>query len=179
MSLPPFRLVDDAGEARSFPTGRHALLVFWWSECPTCRLSLPVIAAACRAFGAALDAWLIAQEPPADLPALREGGFTCPVLDDGALETSWRFSVDAVPTVILADPAGTGLRRFVGFTPGDWDALFADAARLVGATPPAIDWAAYPAWRPGCGPRNFLPAVYERLEATLGPFQPPPGGNAR
>lgn len=179
MPLPSFILTDSEGTPRSFPTGRHTLLIFWWSECPTCRLSLPVIAAACRTYSGQLELWLIAQEPSTDLQALRTGEFTCPILDDGLLQTSWRFGIDAVPTIILADPQGEELIRFVGFTPGHWDELFAEAARLTGATPPSLDWSSYPAWRPGCGPRNFLPETYERLAAALGPFQPPPGGNAR
>lgn len=179
MPLPAFGLPVLGGGAYRFPAGRPALLVFWWSECPTCRLSLPVIAAACRAAGRAADVCLIAQEPPADRPVIEAAGIPCPVLDDGALETAWRFGIDAVPAVILAGPSGEELQRFVGFARADWETLFARLRELTGCEPPAVDWSGFPAWRPGCGPRNFLPAEYERLEAALGPFQPPPGGNTR
>ncbi|MEJ5221317.1 MAG: TlpA disulfide reductase family protein [Tepidiforma sp.] len=179
MSLPPFELPVLGGRTLRFPTGRTALLIFWWSECPTCRLSLPIIAAACRAFGGSADVAVIAQDPPADRPVLEAAGAACPVLDDAALETAWRFGVDAVPAVILAGPSGEELQRFVGFARADWEALFDRLRARTGCEPPAIDWSGFPAWRPGCGPRNFLPAEYERLQAALGPFQPPPGGNTR
>src|SRR2546423_13381461 len=60
--LPQFTLLDSAGERHSFPTGRHSLLVFVKEDCATCVLSMPVIEAACRAYGDAIDAWVIGQE---------------------------------------------------------------------------------------------------------------------
>jgi len=177
--LPPFTLLDQAGQPRAFPSGRHALLIFWWHECPTCQLSLPVLAAVCGAYGADLDLWVVAQDAPADRAALEAAGFACPVLDDAHLETAWRYGIDAVPTVILAGPAGEEQLRFVGFARADWEGLFGRLQAVTGAAPPPIDWGAFPAWRPGCGPRHFLPGAYERLEAAHGPFVPPPGGNAR
>ena len=64
--LPAFTLTDTGGVARSFPSGRPALLCFVHEECATCDLSLPLIEAAHRAFGGAVDVWAIGQDADGD-----------------------------------------------------------------------------------------------------------------
>ena len=61
-SLPAFELRDSRGTTRSFPSNRVALLCFVKEDCPTCGLTMPLIEAAHRAFGAAVDVWAIGQD---------------------------------------------------------------------------------------------------------------------
>ena len=61
MPLPPFTLLDGS-TTRSFPSERSALLCFVKEDCPTCGISMPLIEAAHRAYGSAVDIWAIGQD---------------------------------------------------------------------------------------------------------------------
>jgi hypothetical protein len=165
-TLPPFSLPDSDASSRAFPSGRHALLCFVKEDCPTCILSLPLIEAAHQGFGDAVDVWLIAQDDaPGRATLVERGALTLPVLDDSALAVSFAYDLDTVPTIILADPAGTELRRDVGFARNDWQALFGELSRVSGRPAPDIDLSRYPEMRPGCGSKSVEPGIAERLAA--------------
>ncbi len=165
-ALPLFALRDAAGSRRTFPSGRHALLCFVKEDCPTCTLSLPLIEAAHRAFGAAVDIWMVAQDDEAGRDVIIErGGLTLPVLDDSALGASFAYDLDTVPAIILADAEGGELRQFVGFGRADWQSLFAELSRISAAPAPDVDWSRYPEMRPGCGSKSVEPGIAERLAA--------------
>ena len=164
-TLPGFSLVDGAGTARPFPTGRPALLCFVKEDCPTCQLSMPLIEAAGVAFRPALDVLTIGQEATGNANLVTRFALTVPMLDDSALAVSYRYDIDTVPTVILADGAGQELDRSVGFAQADWERLFEAMSGLTGVPGPVLEWAPYPAWRPGCGSRSVEPGIAERLAA--------------
>ncbi|MFN8558979.1 MAG: TlpA family protein disulfide reductase [Dehalococcoidia bacterium] len=164
-ALPAFTLQDSGGVDRSFPTGRPALLCFVKEDCPTCGLSMPLIEAAHRAFGPAVDVWAIGQDRDGNALLEARHNLTLPLLDDDALGVSYAYDLDTVPTVILTDAAGAERRRFVGFGRADWQGLMADLAHLGGAAEPAVDWGVYPESRPGCGSRSVEPGMAERLAA--------------
>src|SRR5437879_3357641 len=87
------------------------------------------------------------------------------MLDDSALQVSFAYDLDTVPTIVLAQPAGEVTRRFVGFDKADWEMLLADLALVAETPPPKIDWNSYPMQRPGCGSKSVEPGIAERLEA--------------
>ena len=87
-------------------------------------------------------------------------GPTFPLLDDSILKVSFAYDVETVPLVLLADADGTELDRLVGFDRGEWQAFFASHAPNA-----AVDWDAYPKWRPGCGSLTQDPIIAERLRA--------------
>lgn len=164
-SLPAFSLADSSGAARSFPAGRPALLVFVKEDCPTCRLTMPLIDGAYRAFAEAVDVLAVGQDSAGNVRLVAEYGLGAPMLDDSALKVSYAFGVEIVPTVVLADKDGAQLRRFEGFGRDDWRALWEELGRLAEKGPRAIDWSSYPVSRPGCGSRSVEPGVAERLSA--------------
>lgn len=164
-TLPAFSLPDAAGEPRSFPTGRFALLCFVKEDCPTCQLSMPLIESAHRAFGSGLDVWAVGQDAEGNARLVDQFALELPMLDDSALRVSYAYDLDTVPTVILADGAGNELERSVGFAKADWQRFFARMAELTGLPAPADDLSAYPAWRPGCGSKSVEPGIAERLAA--------------
>ncbi len=164
-TLPRFTLKDSAGEQRTFPTGRHSLLAFVKEDCPTCVLSMPVIEAARRAYGDALDVWIIGQESEGNDRLEQQFGLDDPILDDSALKVSFAFDLDTVPAIILANANGNELRNFVGFPKADWLDLFRELSSLTGITAPAVDWQSYPELRPGCGSRSVEPEIADRLAA--------------
>jgi len=165
-TLPPFSLTTHGGDKRTFPTGRHALLAFVKEDCPTCVLTMPLLAQAQRAFAPAVDVLIIGQEAEGNIRLAERFG-TAPLLDDSALHVSYAYDLDTVPALFLAGPDGSVQREFVGFHRGDWQSLWDDLARLAGVTAPPVDWSAYPEMRPGCGSRSVEPGIAERLEAEM------------
>src|SRR5713101_8713568 len=164
-SLPAFELRDAHGIARSFPSARAALLCFVKEDCPTCGLTMGLIEAAHKSFGASIEVWAIGQDAEGNAKLVERHRLTVPMLDDSALKVSFAYGLDTVPTIILADSRGAELRRFVGFGRDDWRAVFTELARMSGAESPSIDWKSYPESRPGCGSKSVEPGIAERLEA--------------
>ncbi len=164
-NLPPFTLLDSSGQPHVFPSGNHALLCFVKEDCPTCLLSLPLIEAAHRAFGGQVDIWAIGQDAEGNAKMIDNFGLTIPMLDDSALQVSYEFDLDTVPTIILASPAGEKLEEFVGFGKEDWQTMFELLISKSLSPAPVVDWASYPESRPGCGSKSVEPGIAERLEA--------------
>ncbi|MDA0270730.1 MAG: TlpA family protein disulfide reductase [Chloroflexi bacterium] len=165
--LPAFDLqVLRGGDGRrAFPAGGLSLICFAKEDCATTRLSMPLLAAAHEAFGGAVEFLTLLQNGEEDLVLGDEYGLAMPLLDDSALHTSFRYDIDTVPTLILADREGHELRRFWGFGRDDWRDLVGHLADLTGVDTPAIDWEAYPESRPGCGSKSVEPGIFERLQA--------------
>jgi hypothetical protein len=163
--LAGFKLRDLANAERAFPSARPTLLCFVKEDCPTCVLSMPVIEAAHKAFGGAIDILAIGQDDAGNKILAERNALTVPMLDDSALKVSFAYDLEFVPTIILADADARELRRFVGFGRDDWCAMFAQLAALAHAPEPAIDWNSYPAIRVGCGSKSIEPGIAERLEA--------------
>lgn len=165
--LPPFELTDLHGAAWAFPTRRLTLLCFVKEDCPTCDTSMPLIEQVHRAYGDALDVLLVGQDDAGNRVLVQRHGLTAPMLDDSALHVSYRYDLDTVPTVILADEAGRELRRFIGFGREDWRALVADLAARTGADEADVAWETLPESLPGCGSRSLEPGIAERLQAEM------------
>src|SRR5579863_7395088 len=163
--LPGFSLDDAQGKVHSFPGARPALLCFIKEDCPTCGLSIPLIEGAHRAFGRAVDVVAIGQDRAGNDALMKRHGLTVALLDDSALKVSFAYGIEIVPTIILADAGGVEIRRFIGFGLDDWRDLWDELARLANIPPPEVDWAAYPAARPGCGSRSVEPGIADRLIA--------------
>lgn len=167
IALPSFTLRDAAGAEYAFPGGRSALLCFVKEDCPTCVLSMPLIAAAWDAFGENMDVWTIGQDAEGNARLVERFGMGGPMLDDSNLHVSYRYDLDTVPTVILTDREGNEMERFVGFAKTDWQALFERLITVTLSPAPVIDWSPYPEWRPGCGSKSVEPGIAERLAAEM------------
>ncbi|MEP7214748.1 MAG: hypothetical protein ABI782_00760, partial [Anaerolineaceae bacterium] len=115
-ALPSFILRDAAGADYAFPSGRPALLCFVKEDCPTCVLTMPLITAAAAAFGESMDVWAIGQDAKGNANLVDRFAMRGPILDDSDLHVSYRYDLDTVPTVILADAEGNELERIVGFS---------------------------------------------------------------
>jgi hypothetical protein len=163
--LPALELSDQGGQARRFPTGRPTLLCFLKEDCPTCALTAPILRAAQADLSESAEVWAIAQDADGGRAMALRFGLGGPVLDDSALAASFAYGLDTVPTVVLADEAGRERRRFVGFDRAAWQQLFANLKRPGAPAPASVDWADYPATRPGCGSRSVEPGIAERLAA--------------
>src|SRR5271167_2669003 len=164
--LPAFDLREGLAAMRKFPSGRAALLCFVKEDCPTCAMTMPLIEAAHRAFGASVDVWAIGQDSEGNAKLVERYALSAPMLDDSSLAVSFEYGLDTVPTIVLADAHGYEQRRFVGFGRDDWREMFAALARQSGLPPPAVDGNSYPESRPGCGSKSVEPGIAERLEAN-------------
>lgn len=165
--LPAFSLRDQHGNDRSFPQehGRPALIAIVKEDCPTCGLVMPLLEAFHRNYGEQLDVRVVGQTLDGNATLIDRHALTCAVLDDSRLKVSFAYDIDMVPSVFVADAHGGKLERVEGFDRAEWQRLDATLAELAGAKPARIDWAALPAWRPGCGSLSVDPRYADRLRA--------------
>jgi len=116
-------------------------------DCPTCRLVAPVLAQL-AAGGAPVTVY--SQDDPDFPPGVR-------VVDDRALEVSYRLRLTTVPTLIRFE-AGRETARTEGWDRAAWETL----TGTPGLGPDL------PAFRPGCGSRSVEPRVAEELAVRFG-----------
>ncbi len=126
---------------------------------------MPLLLRIHESFGDSIDVWAVGQDPKGSRSLLEDYGTSMPVVDDSSLSVSWRYGIETVPTMILADGRGDELGRWWGFVRDDWRGLVDRLASLSDRDPLTLDWGTYPASRPGCGSRSMEPGVYERLSA--------------
>lgn len=106
---PPFRLPGPDGRSHALDDlagSRPALLAFFKTTCPTCRLAFPVYAELERRFGDAVPVVAVSQTSgPEARRWLDDLGFAGPVLDDESddFAVSAAYGVASVPTLVLVD----------------------------------------------------------------------------
>lgn len=165
-NLPAFQLRDLGGQSQVFPSGHLTLLCFVKEDCPTCRSVLPILRQWKEDYRGQLSLHLIGQTRDGNL-LLRDQHEAGQVLDDSDLLVSYRYQVEVVPTLILADSEGRGLTRVQGFCKADWQALEARVSSLTQTGSSQVDWDSFPELRPGCGSLSTDPVRAERLQAEL------------
>src|SRR5947207_11790402 len=116
-------------------------------DCPTCVRVEPVMQSLDRAGPLAV----LSQDDPTFPAGVRT------VIDDQALERSFRLTIEAVPTLIRFKD-GRAAERTVGWERKEW-------MRLAGA---AAEGKGLPDWQPGCGSKSVEPGVDEALLARSG-----------
>ena len=123
------------------------LVAFVKRECPTCELVAPVLAKLAR--NAVLTVYC--QDDPGFPPGLD-------VVDESALERSWRHRIDTVPTLLRVSESGEEVERVLGWQRSEWEAL----SGVAGLGPDL------PEWRPGCGSRSVDPDLAPELAMRFG-----------
>jgi hypothetical protein len=122
-------------------------VVFAKEECPTCQLVAPVLRTLARTEQKLV---VYSQDDPA-FPADLD------VVDDTALEQSFRLDVETVPTLIRLSE-GREVARTVGWDRAEWERV--TGLRGLGE--------GLPGFQPGCGSKSRDPGVYEHLLARFG-----------
>ena len=155
-AAPSFKLLDGERTPRSLTeltAAGPALLVFFKTSCPTCRLAFPVIGELQRRYGDAVPVVAVTQTDLATtMPWLAEHGFAGPVLDDerDRFQVSNAYAVRSVPTLVLVDDG-----RVVATSEGwDRDRMNRWAADLGAATgreapPVSVEGDGRPVYKPG------------------------------
>lgn len=154
---PDFRLPGTDGEPHSLgelTSEGLALLIFFRSGCPTCRLAFPVYGEMARRYGDAAAVVAVSQDPVLQVgPWLREHGFSGPALDDSAdgYAVSAAYDVQTVPTLVLV-----GSDRTVTMVAEGWDRDWANHfARALGdatgrsVAPVSTEGDGLPVFKPG------------------------------
>jgi len=141
---PPFRLEDFDGKAHSLDELRQGdllLLVFYHSECPTCRLSMPFIGNLARAVRSdRMKIWGVSQDGKNEsLKFARASGLDMPILVDAdPYPVSQAYGLTNVPTLFLIDSTRTVLDQCVGFTRDDFVRIAQAVARNADTPAPDI-----------------------------------------
>lgn len=141
-SAPPFSLKGDGGEPYSLHAalaGRGALLVFFKTECPTCRLSFPFIERMHRRLqGSTISLLTIGQNDSPEIEAFRkEFRLTLPIaLDPEPYSASASYGLRSVPTFFLIGKEGKILRNLEGHSKDGLEEFLAAAAEIAGLPKP-------------------------------------------
>jgi peroxiredoxin len=161
-ALPEIELTTLQGEAVALrdPSAAARLVVLYRHDCEPCRQVLPVIERVTRAFHGQRLLTLGVSQSDGDgtLDTIIEHGLCFPQALDADLAVSAALQVSVLPTLVLADGAGTIVARCDG---RDRDALLdllLVAARIAGADEAeirrAVDAFALPAERAGGAARS-------------------------
>ncbi len=141
---PPFRLEDFDGRVHSLDhlhQGDLLLLVFYHSECPTCRMSVPFIGNLARAVRSErIKIWGVSQDGKNEsLKFARASGLGMPILVDAdPYPVSQAYGLTNVPTLFLIDSTHTIIDQCVGFTKDDFVRIAQAVARNADVPAPDI-----------------------------------------
>ena len=123
------------------------LVVVVKQDCPTCRLVVPVL----EALQARQELSIYFQDDRGFLTACDN------VLDDTALEFSYRHNIETVPTLMRMG-AGGEVERTQGWDRAEWRRLCDYDTLADGITP----------FQPGCGSLSVMPGMAEQLALRYG-----------
>ncbi|HLJ27043.1 MAG TPA: TlpA disulfide reductase family protein [Candidatus Angelobacter sp.] len=134
--------------------GRHALLVFFETDCPTCQLTLPYLN---RLIGDSIQLVGISQDAEATTREfVRQMQIGFPVEVDHGLKISRAYDPQSVPTIFHLDRTGHVLRSVIGFD----KAALNELAAAIGHAPIAPEHDGAPPWKPGCSSRHLEPETH-------------------
>ncbi len=122
------------------------LIVVVKRDCPTCELTVPVIAELRR-----LGAVTVYTQDDPTFPD------DAPAIDDTDLDVSYRLGIEIVPTLIRRQD-GQDVDRTHGWDRAEWERI--SGFQGIGAD--------LPAFRPGCGAKNLEPGILEKLKVRFG-----------
>lgn len=154
---PAFSLPASDGSPRSLrdlTSNGPALLVFFKTTCPTCKLAFPVYGEVERRYGDSIPVVAVAQDPLMNATSLaRELQFEGLVLDDASdrYAASAAYGVETVPTLVLVDGDGTVVHVSEGWDRDGVNALAEQLGELAGRTtdPVSTENDGLPAFKPG------------------------------
>ncbi|HEV2809533.1 MAG TPA: TlpA disulfide reductase family protein [Acidimicrobiales bacterium] len=131
-----------------------ALLAFFKSSCPVCRLSFPIWGELARRYGTAVAVVAVSQDPLAKGRSwLDDTYFFAPVVDDShGFAASRAYGVETVPTLVLIGADGRIVDASQGWDrkrANDWDVTLAELTGLPSAGPVSTSSDGLPAYRPG------------------------------
>jgi peroxiredoxin len=157
-----------SGDALSEPT----LLVFFETDCPTCRLTIPYLNRLANEIGKAATVIGISQDNEAATRELAEQlpiEFT--VVLDRDLSVSRGYDPVAVPTLFLVD-GGKVVATEIGFDKGSLNKMARIVSEAAGieAMTVAPDFDGAPRSKPGCTSRHLEPVSERDIAQAANPY---------
>ncbi len=149
----------DGGDWR-LQHGRPALLVFFETDCPTCRLTIPYINRLAQALEGKAEIVGISQDGEAPTRELVEQApVKFPVALDRDLRMTREYDPQAVPALFLIDAEGRVARSSVAFDKVELNAIAEDVFKAAGVEPfeLASSYDGAPESKPGCVSRHLEP----------------------
>ena len=163
---PAFSLRNSNNQNISFPSDKPSVICFVKEDCPTCNVVMPILQTLFEAYGDVVDILVVGQTTKGNDLLIRNHNLTLPLLDDSALQVSFAYDLDIVPTILITDSTGEVILRDEGFVKTDWQS-HAEQIATISASPVAqLNWDAFPDWRPGCGSLSVDPVIGEKLRAA-------------
>lgn len=131
-----------------------ALLAFFKSSCPVCKLSFPVWGELARRYGDAVRVVAVSQGPLGAARTWLDGlGFDAPVVDDSVgYAVSADYGIETVPTLVLVDKAGEVVAASQGWDrerANAWDTELSGLSGISSPGPLSTEADGLPAFRPG------------------------------
>jgi hypothetical protein len=123
-------------------------ILFCKEDCATCTMIVPVMK---ELLAGQKTLIIYTQDDPAFLKGMPG------VIDDRALERSYQFQIETVPTLIRLEK-GREVARIIGWDRAEWRAITGVEGLGEGL----------PAFRPGCGSKNVQPGMVEELMVRFG-----------
>lgn len=155
----PFSLSSLDGGERRYEFGKPALLVFFETDCPTCRLTFPYLnklAQIIRPDSAEIIG--VSQDnEAATREFVRQMNVQFPVLMDADLAVTRQYDPVAVPTLFLVDAAGKIALTEIAFDKAELNAIAAKLCEMTGVEPVVIaeEFDGAPKSKPGCTSRHL------------------------
>jgi peroxiredoxin len=159
-SAPLFSLPRLDGDDWRLEGGKPALLVFFETDCPTCRLSIPYLNRLEQALAGKAEIVGISQDGAVSTRELvAQAPIKFPVVLDRDLSVSREYGPQAVPALFLIDGGGMIARTSVAFDKAGLNAIAAEMCATIGVEPFELagghDGA--PETKPGCVSRHLEP----------------------
>lgn len=162
----PLSAPGKADQAQAFSGAGPMLLCFVKDDCPTCHEVVPLLEIAYQKLGSKWPVVLIGQTEEGNKKLQEKYNLSVPILSDSALQVSYDYGIDTVPTLFAATPQGASLEPLIGFVSAEWQDRFSQCAELAAVEPNwDITWSDLPQWRPGCGSLSVDPVHADRLRA--------------
>ena len=156
---PAFSLADLNGNSLRYSGGKPALLVFFETDCPTCRLTFPYLNKLARILkpGSAEIIGVSQDNEASTREFVRQMEVTFPVVLDGDWAVTRQYDPLAVPTLFLVDAAGKVALTEIAFDKAELNAIAARLCEMTGVEPVVIaeEFDGAPKSKPGCTSRHL------------------------
>jgi peroxiredoxin len=136
-----------------------SLLMFFETDCPTCRLTVPYLNRLAEKLGVATIIGISQDDEAATREFVAQMQVTFPVVLDADLKMSAHYNPLAVPTLFLLDQQSNIRRTQIAFDKTDLNEIAALMCEAAGVAPFVLaePFDGNPATKPGCTSRHLEP----------------------
>ena len=155
---PEFALPKLEGDLLKLAGGRTTLLLFFETDCPTCRLTIPYLNRLFERVAGSADVIGISQDDESPTRALVDAlAVSFPIVVDVGLAVSRAYDPLAVPTLFLLDSDGRVVSTAIAFDKREINAVTEAMCQRAGIEPFVLarPFDGVPEAKPGCTSRHL------------------------